>query len=160
MESQTQNKTPSVPKDWKMETAKYALGGAGIGLFVSAFQTAYSPRKGGSALDLFGKFGGTIWFLGAMGGAYAGVSAATEQIRGKDDYLNDVAGGCAAGLIAGLRKRSIPVALGSCAFFAASMGTYEYSGGLQGKMHGMSREERDEYRASFFASENDFREEK
>ncbi|KAJ1796569.1 hypothetical protein LPJ59_003669, partial [Coemansia sp. RSA 2399] len=93
----------------------------------------------------------------AMGGVFAGTSAAATQLRGKDDFLNDAAAGCAAGLIAGLRKRSIPAALGSCAFFAGTMGTYEYSGGLQGKMHGMTREERDEYRASLFASEEEVR---
>ncbi|KAJ1667928.1 hypothetical protein EV178_000862 [Coemansia sp. RSA 1646] len=154
MPSKTEQKEP---KDWKMETAKYALGGAGIGLFVSAFQTAYAPRNGGGALDVFKRYGGTIWFLAAMGGVFAGTSAAVTQIRGKDDYLNDATAGCAAGLLAGLRKRSIPAALGGCAFFATTMGTYEYSGGLHGKMHGMTREERDEHRASLFASEEELR---
>ncbi|KAJ2762816.1 hypothetical protein IWQ56_004963 [Coemansia nantahalensis] len=142
-------------KDWKTAAATYTLGGAGFGLFVSAFQTAYAPRKGGSALDVFGKYGSTIGFMAAMGGIFAGVDAAAAQIRGKDDYVNSAVAGCAAGLVAGIRKHSIPAALGSCAFFAAAMGTYDYSGGFEGKMHGMTRTQREEYRAGLFASEKD-----
>ncbi|KAJ2689105.1 hypothetical protein IWW39_001744 [Coemansia spiralis] len=128
-------------RDWKLETAKYTLGGAGIGMLASAFQTAYAPTK----------------TVAAMGGVFAGVDAAAAQIRGKDDYKNSAIAGCAAGLIAGARQRSIPAALGSCAFFAASMATYEYSGGFEGAMHGMTREQRDEYRAGIFASAADLR---
>ncbi|KAJ2723797.1 hypothetical protein GGI07_002416 [Coemansia sp. Benny D115] len=142
-------------KDWKMETAKYTLGGAAVGLFASAFQTAYGPSKGGSALDVFTKHGGTIGFMAAMGGIFAGVDAAVSEIRGKDDYVNSAVAGCAAGLVAGVRKRSIPAALGGCAFFATAMGTYDYSGGFEGKMHGMTRKQRDEYRAGLFASTED-----
>ncbi|KAJ2709105.1 hypothetical protein H4R19_004415 [Coemansia spiralis] len=142
-------------KDWKAAAVTYTLGGAGVGLFVSAFQTAYAPRAGGTALDVFGKYGGTIGFMAAMGGVFAGVDAAAAQIRGKDDYLNSAAAGCAAGIVAGMRKRSIPAAVGSCAFIAATMGTYDYSGGFEGKMHGMSRTEREEYRAGLFASQKD-----
>ncbi|KAJ2083290.1 hypothetical protein H4R24_000937 [Coemansia sp. RSA 988] len=144
-------------RDWKAETVKYTLGGAGLGLFVSSFQTAYSPRKSGGALDVFKKYGGTIGYMAAMGGVFAGVDAATAQIRGKDDYVNSAIAGCAAGFIAGIRKRSIPAAVGGCAFFATAMGTYDYSGGFDGKMHGMTREERDEYRAGLFASEKDMK---
>ncbi|KAJ2777467.1 hypothetical protein H4R18_005145 [Coemansia javaensis] len=142
-------------KDWKAEAATYTLGGAGVGLFVSAFQTAYSPRKGGSALDMFKRYGGTIGFMAAMGGIFAGVEAAAAQIRDKDDYVNPAVAGCAAGFVAGIRQRSIPAAFGACAFFAAAMGTYEYSGGFEGKMHGMTREQREELRAGLFASKKD-----
>ncbi|KAJ2550399.1 hypothetical protein EV175_004085 [Coemansia sp. RSA 1933] len=144
-------------KDWKLETAKYALCGTGVGLFASAFQTAFSSRKGGGAMDMFKVYGSTIWFLAAMGGIFAGTNAAAAQIRGKNDYLNDAAGGCAAGMIAGLRKRSIPAALGGCAFFATTMATYEYSGGVLGTMHGMTREQRDEHRSRLFATAEELR---
>ncbi|KAJ1852948.1 hypothetical protein GGH12_005167 [Coemansia sp. RSA 1822] len=144
-------------RDWKLEAAKYTLGGAGAGLFVSAFQTAYSPRKGGKASDIFKRFGGTVTFMAAMGGIFAGVDAAMAEVRGQDDYVNSAVAGCAAGLIAGIRKRSIPAALGGCAFFATAMGSYEMSGGFEGKMHGMSRDERDEYRAGLFASTEDMK---
>ncbi|KAJ2848544.1 hypothetical protein J3B02_003929, partial [Coemansia erecta] len=93
----------------------------------------------------------------AMGGIFAGVDAAVTQIRGKDDYVNSAVAGCAAGLIAGVRKRSIPAGLGGCAFFATAMGTYDYSGGFEGKMHGMSRTQRDEYRSGLFASADDLK---
>ncbi|KAI9471174.1 hypothetical protein LPJ78_004223 [Coemansia sp. RSA 989] len=144
-------------KDWKSEAAKYTLGGAGAGLFVSAFQTAYSPRQGGKAMDMFKKFGGTITFMAAMGGIFAGVDAAVSEARQKDDYVNSAVAGCAAGLVAGIRKRSIPAALGSCAFFGTAMGVYDMSGGFEGKMHGMTRDERDEYRAGLFASAEDLK---
>ncbi|KAJ1891050.1 hypothetical protein GGF37_006486, partial [Kickxella alabastrina] len=55
--------THNEPKDWKKETAKYTLGGAAFGVFVSAFQTAYGPGKGGSALDVLTKNGSTIGFM-------------------------------------------------------------------------------------------------
>ncbi|KAJ1733233.1 hypothetical protein LPJ61_001662 [Coemansia biformis] len=142
-------------RDWKAAAVTYTLGGAGVGLFVSAFQTAYAPRKGGTGLDVLTKYGGTIGFMAAMGGIFAGVDAAAAQIRGKDDYLNSAAAGCAAGLIAGIRKRSIPAAVGSCAFIATTMGTYDYSGGFEGKMHGMTRTQREEHRAGLFASQKD-----
>ncbi|KAJ2817618.1 hypothetical protein IWW50_006105 [Coemansia erecta] len=96
--------------------------------------------------------------MAAMGGIFAGVDAAAAEIRGKEDYVNSAVAGCAAGLIAGIRKRSIPAALGSCAFFATAMGTYEMSGGFEGKMHGMTRDERDDYRAGLFASVEDLKE--
>lgn len=144
-------------KDWKTETAKYTVGGAGVGLLVGAFQTAYAPREGGSAMDMFGKYRSTIGYMAAMGGVFAGVDAAMSEVRGKEDYVNSVVAGCAAGLIAGARKRSIPVALGSCAFFATAMGTYDYSGGFQGSMSGMTREQRDEYRSGLFASAKDLK---
>ncbi|KAJ2308391.1 hypothetical protein H4R23_004856 [Coemansia sp. Cherry 401B] len=92
-----------------------------------------------------------------MGGIFAGVDAVVSEVRGKDDYVNSAVAGCAAGLVAGIRKRSIPAALGSCAFFATAMGTYDFSGGFEGKMHGMTRDQRDEYRAGLFASAEDLK---
>ncbi|KAI9502590.1 hypothetical protein GGI25_003738 [Coemansia spiralis] len=154
---ESKKKQSREPKEWMAETAKYTLAGAGVGLFVSAFQTAYAPRKGGSALDVVKKYSGTIGFMAAMGGIFAGVDAAVAQVRGKDDYVNNAVAGCAAGFIAGIRQRSIPAALGGCAFFATVMGTYEATGGFEGKMHGMTREEREEHRAKLIASVDDLK---
>ncbi|KAJ1940560.1 hypothetical protein FBU59_003774, partial [Linderina macrospora] len=109
------------------------------------------------ALSVFTQHGSTIGFMAAMGGVFAGVDAASAQIRGKEDFVNSAVAGCAAGMIAGIRKRSIPAGIGGCLFFGTTMGTYEYSGGFEGKMKGMTREQRDEYRSGLFASAEDLK---
>lgn len=83
-----------------------------------------------------------------MAAAFAFTDAAVANQRQKDDELNGVAGGCAAGFLAGLRgmyilhnspspsddgncylsARSLPLAISSCAVIGAAIGTLEYAG--------------------------------
>ena len=85
-----------------------------------------------------------------------------------DDAMNGVAGGCAAGFIAGVRgmfrwcflasstltisARSIPIAFASCAAMGTLIGTFDAAGAkLTGtERQTLSRPEREERRLAFF----------
>lgn len=47
-----------------------------------------------------------------------------------DDALNAAAGGCAAGFIAGVRARSLPLAFGACAAMGTAIGTFSAAGNV------------------------------
>ena len=84
----------------------------------------------------------------AMGATFALTDSVVANMREKDDALNGVAGGCAAGFLAGIRgastaiwlgitqflslpyslARSIPMAVASCAVLGAAVGTFDYGG--------------------------------
>ncbi|KAH0542357.1 hypothetical protein FGG08_003202 [Glutinoglossum americanum] len=72
-----------------------------------------------------------------MGGAYEFVSAASANLREKDDSWNPSIGGFFAGSVMGLRFRTIPAVLGYGAGLAVLMGTYDYTGG---KLTGYSKD--------------------
>jgi hypothetical protein len=108
-----------------------------------------------------------------MGATFAFTDSYVANLRQTDDPLNGAAGGCAAGLLAGVRgaqcdyitrrhvnvfwtiARSIPMALASCAVLGAMVGTFDASGGsLMGD--GRDREApltREERRRRFFKHE-------
>ena len=48
-----------------------------------------------------------------------------------DDALNAAAGGCAAGFIAGVRARSLPLAFGACAAMGTAIGTFSAAGNVR-----------------------------
>ncbi|KAI0322667.1 hypothetical protein OF83DRAFT_1254651 [Amylostereum chailletii] len=102
------------------------------GAFVSAVQNALGTHSQGAA-GFITRTGGTIGFFAAMGGTFALTESVVANQRRKDDALNGVAGGCAAGFLAGLRARSLPIAVGSCAVIGAAVGAFDYGGtSLQG----------------------------
>ena len=53
---------------------------------------------------------------GAMGAVFALTESVVANTREKDDALNGVAGGCAAGFLAGIRGASVPVRAGTAPF--------------------------------------------
>ncbi len=80
-----------------------------------------------------------------MGATFAATESIVANQRGKQDALNGVAGGCAAGFLAGIRgvycpvfqcqpqlvrtvARSLPIAVASCAVIGAAVGTFDYAG--------------------------------
>jgi hypothetical protein len=85
-----------------------------------------------------------------MGAAFAFTEATVANQRQKDDAINGVTGGCAAGFLAGIRgwfvsllcsslcynivslARSLPLALSSCVLVGAAVGTFDYAGSLSG----------------------------
>ncbi|KAH8100652.1 hypothetical protein BXZ70DRAFT_1077695 [Cristinia sonorae] len=103
------------------------LQAAGVGAFVSALQNALGSHSRGAA-GFFTRTGGTIGFFGAMGAAFALTDSVVANTREKDDALNGVAGGCAAGFLAGIRARSLPMAVASCAVLGAAVGAFDYGG--------------------------------
>jgi hypothetical protein len=93
-----------------------------------------------------------------MGAAFEFTEAAVANRRRKDDALNGVVGGYAAGFLAGIRgmsfnkywdisnndnfaARSLPMAITSCALIGAAVGTFDYAGNLAGNP-GQTNEER------------------
>ena len=100
-----------------------------------------------------------------MGATFALTESVVANQRKKDDYLNGVAGGCAAGFLAGIRgtslcqcsrkhiseraplARSLPMALASCAFLGTAVGTYDYGGR---NLFGSPEETAEERRKRFF----------
>lgn len=100
-----------------------------------------------------------------MGAAFAFTESTVANQREKDDSLNGVAGGCAAGFLAGIKStqfitralansdtqetdRSLPAALGSCAIVGAAVGVFDYGGR---KIAGTAGEEtQEERRRKFF----------
>ncbi|GBE78011.1 hypothetical protein BKA93DRAFT_814267 [Sparassis latifolia] len=120
------------PKPTLQYTSIIGLQAAGVGAFVSAIQNALGTHTRGAA-GFFTRSGGTIGIFGAMGATFAFTEAAIANQREKDDALNGAAGACAAGFLAGVRARSLPMAVASCAVMGTAMGAFDYGGkSLQG----------------------------
>lgn len=102
-----------------------------------------------------------------MGATFALTETVVANQRQKNDPLNGVAGGCAAGFLAGIRgalivlypfvilvftfvilARSLPMAAAGCAAVGAAVGGFDYSGQLVGQT--ASPEKREERRRQFF----------
>lgn len=100
-----------------------------------------------------------------MGAAFAFTEAVVANQRETDDALNGLAGGCAAGFLAGIRStyvslctpvsishaffviaRSLPIAVGSCAVVGGAMATFDYAGQIIGD----TEEKKEEKRKKFF----------
>ena len=95
-----------------------------------------------------------------MGVTFAATESIVANQREKQDALNGVAGGCAAGFLAGLRgaqpphplvifvlilsaARSLPIAVASCAVIGAAVGTFDTAGqSLRGDQEALSYEEK------------------
>ncbi|KAH9486993.1 hypothetical protein JR316_0001059 [Psilocybe cubensis] len=128
------------------EASRIALQGAAVGLVLSSVQNALGTHSHG-AMGVVTRTGGTIGFFAAMGAAFKFTETYVANERQKNDALNGAAGGCAAGFLAGLRSRSLPMALGGCAFLGLAIGGFDYTGQLTG-----STETKDERRKRFFKS--------
>ncbi|KAI0348558.1 hypothetical protein BDW22DRAFT_1350796, partial [Trametopsis cervina] len=135
------------PKPSLRYASMVALQGAGVGAVVSATQNAFGNHKNG-ALGVLTRTGGTIGFFAAMGATFAFTESVVANQRQKDDALNGAAGGCAAGFLAGIRARSLPMAVATCAVLGAAIGTFDYGGKkLTGTAGELTQEER---RRKFF----------
>jgi hypothetical protein len=95
-----------------------------------------------------------------MGATFAATESVVANQREKQDALNGVAGGCAAGFLAGIRgvhhhvfkyrfvlifsvARSLPIAVASCAVIGAAVGTFDTAGqSLRGDQEALSYEEK------------------
>lgn len=97
-----------------------------------------------------------------MGAVFSYTRDTVANVRSKNDAYNGAAGGCAAGFLAGIRgmllnlmpviimtlllARSLPMAIGGCAFLGATIGALDGSGEFTGGEKIMS----DEQRSRFF----------
>ncbi|KAI0801173.1 hypothetical protein C8Q74DRAFT_1240626 [Fomes fomentarius] len=134
------------PKPSLQYASAVGLQAAGIGALVSAVQNALGTHSSGAA-GFLTRTGGTIGFFAAMGATFALTESVVANQRQVDDPLNGAAGGCAAGFLAGIRARSLPVALASCAVLGTVVGTFDYNG--QGLAPGKT-ESIEERRKRFF----------
>ncbi|KAG8681767.1 hypothetical protein FRC09_017247 [Ceratobasidium sp. 395] len=139
------------PKSSLQNAAFVGLQSAGVGVLVSAVQNALDSHNRGAA-GIFTRTGGTIGFFSAMGASFAFTEAAVANARETDDSLNGAAGGCAAGLLAGLRARSIPMAFASCAAIGTLVASFDAAGRsiTGGQRDTASTEIRAERRRRFF----------
>jgi len=148
--------TLAMPDDYEtknaLQNAAYVgLQSAGVGLVISSVQNALDTHSRGAA-GIVTRTGGTIGFFAAMGAVYSYTAAATANARAKNDPWNAAAGGCAAGFLAGVRARSIPTAVASCAIIGGLVGAFDLTGGsLSGGARDLeSPKEREERRRAFF----------
>ncbi|KAG8928749.1 hypothetical protein FRC03_005553 [Tulasnella sp. 419] len=138
-----------VPKPALTNAATVGLQSGAVGLVISAVQNALSTHNAGAA-GVLTRTGGTIGIFAAMGATFAFADGVSANIREKDDHINGFVGGCSAGLLAGLRARSIPVAVGSCALMGGLVATFDAAGSsLTGGLDN-SPEGREERRRRFF----------
>ncbi|CAD6581851.1 MAG: hypothetical protein TREMPRED_003100 [Tremellales sp. Tagirdzhanova-0007] len=123
--------------------SRVTLQSAGVGLLVSTVKNALDTHDKG-AMGIFTRSGGTIAFFAAMGFTYSFIKASTSNVREShevhidmgwlttawqtDDSLNGAAGGCAAGFLAGVRARSLPSAIGACAFLGTVIYSFDEAG--------------------------------
>ncbi|KAJ8702524.1 hypothetical protein PTI98_001232 [Pleurotus ostreatus] len=140
MSTATPEQSVFVPKTPIKHAATIGLQAGAVGVFVSAIQNALDKHSRGAS-GFLTRTGGTIGFFAAMGATFAFTEAAVANQRQRDDLINGAAGACAAGFLAGLRARSLPMAVGSCAIMGAAMGTFDYAGSLTGDQS-ISNEER------------------
>ncbi|KAI8987200.1 hypothetical protein BDB01DRAFT_719933 [Pilobolus umbonatus] len=136
-------------KDCIVEAGKTAGIAGGLGLVVSAMQNTVQKHTEG-AKGVFTRTGGTIGFFAAMGGIFTLGECMAKDMREKDDPINAAIGGCAAGMLAGIKTGSFPKMLAGCAAVGATMYAYESAGQLKGAWAGKSREEKKEYEKAFF----------
>ncbi|KAI8369486.1 uncharacterized protein BYT42DRAFT_584629 [Radiomyces spectabilis] len=136
-------------KDCIADAGKTAAISGGLGLVVSAMQNTVQKHTEG-AKGVFTRTGGTIAFFAAMGGIFTIGECASRNIRGEDDAVNAAVGGCAAGLLAGVKTHSIAKMCAACAGIGGTMFAYEYSGQLKGALVDHTPEERKEHRDAFF----------
>jgi len=135
----TDNKPIYEPKTPVAKAATVALKAGAVGFFVSSLQNALQKHNYG-AMGVFTRTGGTIGFFAAMGATFAFTESFVANQRQKDDALNGAIGGCAAGFLAGIKKRSLPLAIGTCAMLGVVVGGFDYTGQMMGDP--VSREER------------------
>ncbi|THV07722.1 hypothetical protein K435DRAFT_833553 [Dendrothele bispora CBS 962.96] len=134
------------PKPVLKNTSVVGLQSAAVGTVVSTLQNALGNHSRG-ATGVLTRTGSTITFFTAMGAAFAFTEAMVANQREKDDALNGAAGACAAGFLAGLRARSLPLSLAGCAFMGTAVGLFDQAGQFTGT-RGTTKSA--EERSSFF----------
>ncbi|KAJ7630884.1 hypothetical protein FB45DRAFT_916823 [Roridomyces roridus] len=92
------------------------LGGqsAIAGVIFAGLRNALSGRNAGFLLP--------IGLFTAVGTTFAWTEAVVANKREVNDEINGAAGACAAGFLLGLRKGSLPMAVGTCAVMGGMMG--------------------------------------
>jgi len=127
---------------------KVGVQAGGVGALMACLQRIIGPPLMPQGSGFWSIAGHNVGFFAAMGATFAFTETVLANQRQKNDPLNGVAGGCAAGFLAGIRARSLPMAVAGCAAVGAAMGGFDYSGQLAGQT--ASPETREERRKHFF----------
>ncbi|ESK97911.1 nadh-ubiquinone oxidoreductase 213 kda subunit [Moniliophthora roreri MCA 2997] len=132
------------PKSTLQSAAKYGIQAGAVGLVVSSLQNALGQHSRG-ATGVLTRTGGTITFFAAMGATFAFTEALVANQRQKNDAYNSASGACAAGFLAGIKTRSIPAALGGCAFLGTVVGVFDATGEFTGTRGAQDEERRNRF---------------
>ncbi|CZT23415.1 probable NADH-ubiquinone oxidoreductase 213 kDa subunit [Ramularia collo-cygni] len=119
---------PYHAKDAIGQAIKATLITGGAGLFISTIQNTLTRQNVGM-MGVFTRTGGTVAVFAAMGGAYSFTSAASANLRQKDDTWNAAVGGLFSGTMLGLRFRSAPAVLGYGSAMAVVLSAFQFTGG-------------------------------
>ncbi|KIM20499.1 hypothetical protein M408DRAFT_333955 [Serendipita vermifera MAFF 305830] len=103
-------------------------GGATAGFIISTLQNAVQSHGEGWK-GVFTRTGGTITSFALAGGTFGLVDSGMKEYRGKKDAWNKFSAGCAAGFMIGMQGKSLPRAIGMCAFFGTPAAVFELQGG-------------------------------
>jgi len=136
------------PKSGVGYATKVGVQAGGVGVLMACFQRIIGPPLMPPGSGFWSMAGRNVGFFAAMGATFAFTETAVANQRQKNDPLNGIAGGCAAGFLAGIRARSLPIAVAGCAAVGAAVGGFDYSGQLAGQTG--SPEKREERRRRFF----------
>lgn len=108
------------------------LRGAGIsgaaGAILAGAQNSLTKSNVG-AWGVITKFGGTITLFTAVGSIFEFVTAASANLRERNDYLNPTIGGLVSGSLIGLKVGTTPAVFGYSAGVGLLMATFNFTGG-------------------------------
>jgi len=127
---------------------KVGMQAGGVGALMACLQRIIGPPLMPQGSGFWSIASRNVGFFAAMGATFAFTETMVANQRQKNDPLNGMAGGCAAGFLAGIRARSLPMAVAGCAAVGAAVGGFDYSGQLAGQT--VSPEKREERRRQFF----------
>ncbi|KAJ7487544.1 hypothetical protein B0H11DRAFT_2013789 [Mycena galericulata] len=107
------------PKDSLQNALRLGGQSAIAGVILAGLRNALSGRNAG--------FFGPIGIFTAVGATFALTESVVANQRQTNDAINGASGACAAGFLLGLRTRSLPMAVGTCAVMGGMMGMYDYT---------------------------------
>ncbi|RKF61988.1 NADH-ubiquinone oxidoreductase 21.3 kDa subunit [Erysiphe neolycopersici] len=116
------------PKDAVAAGLKGASISGAAGLLIAGAQNTLTKSNVG-ALGVISKFGGTISLFTAVGASFEFITAASANLRERNDYLNQTIGGFVSGSLIGLRAGTTAAILGYGTGAAILMGVFNFTGG-------------------------------
>ncbi|EXJ77988.1 hypothetical protein A1O3_09147 [Capronia epimyces CBS 606.96] len=115
------------PKDALGASLRAGTLSGAAGLFLASVQNTVTKENVGF-FGVFSRFGSTVGLFAAVGGTFAFTSAASANLRERNDFWNHGIGGALAGSLPGLAKRSMPATLGGSLALGVSMAVASYTG--------------------------------
>jgi len=133
------------PRDALHNTGNAMISTGTIGAVIAGVQNTLRKQNVG-AMGILTRSGGVIALFVGAGGAYQFTLDATANMQQKDDCYNEFYAGAAAGVTAGIFRRSLPFMLGAGAAFGSGMAAFRYTAGIRGSESGEVDEEEIERR--------------